>query len=226
MAQLRYVPLPGGDLAAREPWRAALGFLSLDGGAASAFALAFDGVCDEERAVAERQIQRRLNAPLASSMGRLFDAAAAVLGVRRVSSYEGQAASELESLAGAIGAKPLPITLAEQDGRLVLDALPLLVALGERRQRGGDVRRLAAQFHESIVRACADVARSVAAAAGIGVVALGGGSFQNARLLSGVRRRLEESGLRVLVPSRLVANDGAISYGQAAVGAALLAREG
>lgn len=225
MAQLRYVPLPGGDLAAREPWRAALGFLSLDQGAASAFALAFGGVRDDERAVAERQIQRRLNAPLASSMGRLFDAAAAVLGVRRVASYEGQAASELESLAGTIGAKPLPFPIAEEDGRLVLDPLPLLAALGERRQRGEDVRRLAAQFHESVVHACATVARTVAGAAGLGVVALGGGSFQNARLLSGLRGRLEEFGLRVLVPRLLGPNDGAISYGQAAIAAALLSRE-
>jgi hydrogenase maturation protein HypF len=225
MAQLRYVPLPGGDLAAREPWRAALGYLSLDGGAASTFALAFEGVRDDERALADRQIQRHLNAPLASSMGRLFDAAAAVLGVRRVASYEGQAASELESLAGTIGAKPLPLPIGEEDGVLVLDPLPLLAALGERRQRGEDVRRLAAQFHESVVHACASVARTVASAAGLGVVALGGGSFQNARLLSGLRGRLEESGLRVLVPRRLGPNDGAISYGQAAIAAALLARE-
>ncbi|MFI5246828.1 MAG: carbamoyltransferase HypF, partial [Gemmatimonadales bacterium] len=226
MAQLRYVPLPGGDLAAREPWRAALGFLSLEPGAAPAFALAFDGIRDDERAVADRQIERRLNAPLASSMGRLFDAAAAVLGVRRVASYEGQAASELESLAGTIGAKPLPFPLGEEDGRLVLDPLPLLAALGERRQRGDDVRRLAAQFHESVVQACAKVAHSVAEATGLGVVALGGGSFQNARLLTELRGRLESRGLRVLVPRLLGPNDGAISYGQAVVAAALIAREG
>jgi hydrogenase maturation protein HypF len=226
MAQLRRVPLPGGDLAAREPWRVALGYLSLEPGAESAFALAFEGICDEERAVAGRQIERRLNAPFASSMGRLFDAAAAVLGVRRVASYEGQAASELESRAGARRAEPFPFPLGEQDGRLVLDPVPLLAALGAARQRGEDVGLLAARFHESVADACAQVARSVAGAAGIGVVALAGGSFQNARLLSGLRRRLEDAGLRVLVPRQLGPNDGAISYGQAAVAAALLAREG
>ena len=226
MAQLRYVPLPGGDLAAREPWRVARGFLSLERGAAPAFALAFDGIGDDERSVADRQIERRLNAPLASSMGRLFDAAAAVLGVRRVSSYEGQAASELESLAGAIPAQALPFPVIEQGGRLVLDPVPLLAALGEARQRGVDVGLLAARFHESVAHACANVARSVAAAAGLGMVALGGGSFQNARLLSGIRGRLEGFGLRVLVPRRLGPNDGAVSYGQAAVAAAILAREG
>jgi hydrogenase maturation protein HypF len=226
MAQLRYVPLAGGDLAAREPWRSALGYLSLEPGAASAFRLAFQGVDDSERCVAGLQISRRLNAPLASSMGRLFDAASAVLGVRRVASYEGQAAAELESLAGSLRAHPFPIPLTERGGRLVLDPLPLLVALGEARQRGDDVDLLAARFHESIVHACADVARSVAGATGLSVIALGGGSFQNARLLSGIRRRLEGAGLRVIVPRLLGPNDGAISYGQAAVAAALLNREG
>jgi hydrogenase maturation protein HypF len=226
MAQMRYVPLPGGDLAAREPWRVALGFLSLEPGVASAFAMAFEGIGDEPRSVARQQIERRLNAPLASSMGRLFDAAAAVLGVRRFATYEGQAASELESLAGARRADPLPFPQSEEDGRLVLDPVPLLAALGEARLRGEDVELLAARFHESVAHACAQVARSVADAAGIGVVALGGGSFQNARLLSGIRARLEASGLRVLVPRQLGPNDGAISYGQAAVAAALLASEG
>jgi hydrogenase maturation protein HypF len=114
----------------------------------------------------------------------------------------------------------------EQGGRLVLDPVPLLAALGEARQRGVDVGLLAARFHESVAHACANVARSVAAAAGLGTVALGGGSFQNARLLSGIRGRLEGFGLRVLVPRRLGPNDGAVSYGQAAVAAAILAREG
>jgi hydrogenase maturation protein HypF len=108
----------------------------------------------------------------------------------------------------------------------VLDPLPLLVALGELRERGDDVHVLAARFHESVVRASTEVARAVAAVAGIGIVALGGGSFQNARLLTGVRRRLEDAGLRVLVPRLLPPNDGGISYGQAAVAAAILEAEG
>ena len=82
VAQLRYAPLPGGDLAARTPWRAALGYGALAPGASAMFDAAFSGVPPEERALAEQQLARRLNAPLASSMGRLFDAAAAVLGVR------------------------------------------------------------------------------------------------------------------------------------------------
>src|ERR1035437_2765390 len=105
-------------------------------------------------------------------------------------------------------------------------SVPLLAALGEERQRSVSVELLAARFHESVASAAAAVAMRVADSVGLDTVALGGGSFQNARLLSGVRRRLEEPGLRVLVPRRLGPNDGAISYGQAAVAAAILAGEG
>lgn len=223
-AHFRYVPLPGGDLAAREPWRVALGYLSLEPSLADAFALAFKNIKSEQRAPAERQIERRLNAPLASSMGRLFDAASAILGIRQHTSYEGQAAMELESLAGAQPAEPLTVPLRETGDSLVLDPIPLLAALGEQRQRGVDAGLLAARFHESVVRAAAAVAIIVADGAGIDTVALGGGSFQNARLLSGVRARLEARGLRVLVPRQLGPNDGAISFGQAAVAASLLSR--
>lgn len=226
MAHLRYVPLPGGDIAAREPWRVALGYLSLEPDAAAAFELAFRDILPEQRAVATRQIERRLNAPLASSMGRLFDAASAVLGLRSRSSYEGQAAMELESLAGSHAAEPFELPVRADGDCLVLDPVPLLVALGEQRQRGVDAGFLTARFHESVIRAAVEVAVSVADGAGIGVVALGGGSFQNARLLSGIRRKLEAYGLRVLIPRQLGPNDGAISFGQAAVAASLLANRG
>ncbi len=223
-AQLRYVPLPGGDLAAREPWRVALGYLSLEPGVAKAFELAFRDIKPDHRATAERQIERQLNAPLASSMGRLFDAASAILGLRQRASYEGQAAMELESLAGAQPAEPLTFSVRETGDALVLDPIPLLAALGEQRQRGVDAGLLAARFHESVARAAAAVAIIVADGARIDTVALGGGSFQNARLLAGVRRRLEARGLRVLVPRQLGPNDGAISFGQAAIAASMLTR--
>lgn len=225
-AQLRYAPLPGGDLAARTPWRAALGYLSLAPEAAPHFARAFDGVREAERDVAGRQIAQGLNAPLASSMGRLFDAAAAVLGVRRVAAYEGQAAMELEALSGSRSAQPLPFPVAGGGAAgWVLDPLPLLAALGERLARGVCVPDLAAAFHESVAAATDELVAIVAADAGVRTVALSGGCFQNARLLVATRARLEARGLRVLVPRRLGPNDGAISFGQAAVAAAVLRRE-
>lgn len=223
-AHLAYAPLPGGDKAAREPWRVAAGYLSRDPAAASAFACAFEGITDEQLAIVAQQIERGLNAPLASSMGRLFDAAAAVLGVRRGMSYEGQAAMELESLAGTRDAAPFEMPAREVGGLLVMDPVPLLIALGERRRLHDDVRTLAARFHETVIDTIARVARRVAEDAETTTIVLSGGSFQNARLLSGVRRRLRDGGFRVLVPRQLGPNDGAISYGQAAVAAAVLAR--
>jgi hydrogenase maturation protein HypF len=216
---LRPAPLPGGDAAARMPWRAALGFLSLEPGAAGAFEAAFEGVDPRERAVAERQIAARLNAPLASSLGRLFDAAAAVLGVRRVNRFEGQAAMELEALAGR---RPAPELLRPHG----LDFVPLLAELGERRRRGGDLGDLAAGFHDAVAAALAAAGSAAAQRAGLGLVALGGGVFQNVRLLDATVRGLTAAGLRVLVPRQLGPNDGAVSYGQAAVAAAVLAGEG
>jgi hydrogenase maturation protein HypF len=175
--------------------------------------------------VARRQIVRRLNAPLASSMGRLCDAAAAILGIRRRASYEGQAAMELEALAGRRPAAEHPVRFVEGMDRLLIDPLPLLATLGARKRRGEDPADLAADFHASVAWACAEMTRRTAREAGLSTVVLGGGSFQNARLLESMTARLEYSGFRVLAPCRLPPNDGAVSYGQAAVAAARLAAE-
>jgi hydrogenase maturation protein HypF len=224
MASLRHVPMPGGDLAARLPWRAALGWLSLEPAHREAFALAFDGVRPVERAVATAQIVRRLNTPLASSMGRLFDAAAAIIGVRRVSEYEGQAAMELESLAGDRPGREHPVTCRPgPDGVVAIDALPLLAELGRARQRGTAAADLAADFHESVAGFTARAALDACRASGRDTVVLGGGVFQNVRLATGIPDRLRAHGLRVLLPRVLSPNDGSISYGQAAIAAARLA---
>jgi len=226
VGHVRYAPLPGGDAAARAPWRTARGYLSLEPWEAGALAPAFAAVDRQTLAVVDRQIATRLNAPLHSSMGRLFDAAAAILGVRAVAHYEGQAAMELEALAGDVAAPPLPFPArAAARGTWELDPLPLLVALGEAAGRGADRATLAAAFHESVAAGTADLAVRCAAERDLRTVALGGGCFQNTRLLEQVRRRLEQAGLRVLVPRRLSPNDGSISYGQAAVAAALLCQE-
>jgi hydrogenase maturation protein HypF len=159
-------------------------------------------------------------------MGRLFDAAAAVLGVSALNGYEGQAAMQLEALAGRRSAQPLPVPMTSGPDGWVLDPIPLLVALSERRAAGADIHELAAVFHESVAAATDSLAARVAAAAHLGTVVLGGGCFQNARLLISLRARLETRGLRVLTARQLPPNDGAVSYGQAAVAAALLQAEG
>ncbi len=148
----------------------------------------------------------RSNAPLSSGMGRLFDAVAAVLGIRNEVTYDGQAAVELELLAGELGAQPYPWAFgrgAELVG-LVYDDL----AAGRAREE------IAASFHETVAAAAA---AACAEAGEPRTVVLSGGSFQNLRLLSSTRCRLEELGFRVLSHRRVPPNDGGISYGQAAV---------
>jgi len=221
LAHLRYAPLPGGDKAARSPWRALLGYASLDEVSAPWARMALARVPPNELVVARQQVQRRLNAPLASSMGRLFDAAAAALGLRLESEYEGQAAMELEAAAGSTLGAPLPFPLIEADGRMrQLDPVPLLSALAMGISRGEDVGELAARFHETLASSVSRLALDLCRERGLSRVALGGGCFQNARLLSSIRRQVTQAGVKVLTPIALGPNDGSVSYGQAVVAAA------
>ncbi len=166
-----------------------------------------------------------LGVPARSSMDGLFGAAAAVLADLRFERYEGEASLLLETLAGDRGAAPLPFPRSRRTAEpWTLDPRPLLEALARGRGRGEDVGRLAAAFHESVAEATADLVGAVCAEHRIEMVALAGDMFQNARLLVSLARRLRSRGVRVLRPRRLPPNDGAISYGQAVVGAARLAR--
>jgi len=197
VAHLEPVPLAGGEAAIREPWRLAAAYLE-----------------QAARPVPwpRWQLVRealKLGPPQACGMGRLFDAAAAVLGVRETISYEGQAAIELEHLAGARAAEPWPWRFG--------GAASLVARVREELLRGGDRAEIAAAFHETIAAAAA---AACADAGGPGTVVLTGGSFQNLRLLESTRRRLAARGFRVLTHERVPPNDGGISYGQAAVAAA------
>ncbi|MEJ2546575.1 MAG: carbamoyltransferase HypF [Gemmatimonadota bacterium] len=242
-ARLRYAPMPGGDLAARRPWRAAVGYRTLTRGADDAFLAAFSKVSASELQVADRQARRGLNAPLASSMGRLFDAAAAVLGLRSAATFEGQAAMELESAAGSAlgylsepgpddggairkrarqaGIPKLPFPEAENDDGdttlRVMEPGPLLVGLGRSLSDGESPSALAAAFHIAVADRTVETVLEISAREGIGTVALAGGTFQNALLTPLIRDSLRERGLTVLTPAALGPNDGSISYGQAAV---------
>jgi len=223
LAHLRYAPLPGGDAAARAPWRSAAGYLSAVPEATNALRRATTGIPSGLVKLVTRQLERGVNSPPASSLGRLFDAAAAVLGVRQISRFEGEAAMALEALAADVPGSVLPFCITNRDGAIhELDPVPALAMLGERAAAGESLALLAASFHDTVVHATAELVRHVHDETGCRTVALGGGCFQNARLLSGLRTRLEHDGYEVLVPGRLGPNDGAISLGQAAVAAARL----
>jgi hydrogenase maturation protein HypF len=157
------------------------------------------------------------SAPPTSSVGRLFDAVAALCGVRAVSRYEGQAAIELE---GAAGDGDHGAYTVEVGRELVLDPRPALHELLTDLAAGTLVGTVSSRFHAGVARATAVACARAASGAGLGSVALSGGVFQNRRLLGETAARLEAEGLRVLVPERLPPNDGGIAYGQAAIAAA------
>ncbi len=200
VAHLQPLSLPGGEAAIREPWRVA----------AACLAEAGIEVPWERWALVRNALL--VNAPRSSGMGRLFDAVAAVLGVRDRVTYEGQAAIELEQLAGTSPADPWAWSFGA--------GASLVVDCHLARLEGRDPAAIAAAFHETVAAAAAD---ACAAAESGGTVVLSGGSFQNLRLLASTRRRLEEHGFRVLSHRRIPPNDGGISFGQAAVCAARLA---
>ena len=196
LAFLDPLPLPGGEAAIREPWRVAAVCLDTAG---------LPVPWPQWHLVAQ---SLEVNAPRSSGLGRVFDAVAAVLGVRTAITYEGQAAIELEQVAGATPAEPWPWRFG--------DPIELVARSHEELARGRPRNEIAAAFHETVA---AGAAAACEEAGEPGTVVLSGGSFQNLRLLASTRRRLEERGFRVLTHRRVPPNDGGISYGQAAVAA-------
>jgi hydrogenase maturation protein HypF len=213
VSHLLPVRLPGGDRAAREPWRMACAWLVAAGAEGGVPAALRDAVEPDRWAAVARLAATGFAAPVTTSMGRLFDAVAALCGVRAAVTYEGQAAIELEAAAdpGERGSYPLGADL---------DARALVLAVRDDVRAGVPVRAVAARFHRAVAGATASACEDAADAAGLDVVVLSGGVFQNRLLLTWTAERLEARGLRVLVPERLPANDGGIAYGQAAVAAA------
>lgn len=224
-------PLPGGDAAVRHPSRTALG--QLLGGEPLGTPRPYPWLTREftdrldpaEVAAVRAMVARDVNCPRASSAGRLFDTVASLLGLADTVGYEGEAAVLLEAAAGTEHAVPLAHRIVRVNGLWVYDPAPTLTDLLERRSSGEVVPRLAAAFHHTLALVTAElVARAVEDGAPH-TVCLGGGCFVNHRLLTEVRRRLRAQGLRVLVGGQVPVGDGGISYGQAAVAAARLAKE-
>ncbi len=218
VASLATVPMPGGDAAAQQPWRMAAAHLDA----------AFGRSVPPGLEVARRQGPRweqvlsaaraGINAPLTSSAGRLFDAVSALLGVRDVITYEGQAAIELEHLADVTESGSYPVGV--QDG--AVDVGQLIRAVAEELLRGVAVPIIAARFHNALADVVLDVCGRVREEQGLSTVALSGGVFQNALLLTRCLERLEPVGFDVLTHRQVPANDGGISLGQAAIAAATL----
>ncbi len=221
IAHLDYIPLPGGAKAIREPWRIAAVYLQKAfGDEFTTLELPFvEGMNKSEWSTLRSMIRTKTNCPETSSMGRLFDAVSALIGVRSRVVYEGQAAIELEAAADADVSGYYGFGVAE-DGTINAEAV--IKRAVEDLLDGRSVGEVAARFHNSIARLIVCVARRSRELYGLNRVALSGGVFQNMILLRQTRRLLEEDKFEVLIHRRVPTNDAGISFGQAAVANAQL----
>jgi hydrogenase maturation protein HypF len=227
-AHLRCVGMPGGEQAIREPWRMALAYLA-DAGIDHAPLKA--RLLQKEWQTIERMLNRRLNCPLTSSAGRLFDAVASLAGIRDRVTYEGQAAVELEWLAAQATPEPsYPFAVEKpagpnvDDGPLVIDTRLLIHAVAEDAARQVPARLIARRFHTMLVEIIAQVCGRLRCATGLSVVVLSGGVFLNKLLTTETCARLQKDGFRVYRHERVPPNDGGLSLGQLAIAAVQSAR--
>lgn len=216
LAHCRYLKLPGGSKAIHEPWRTAACLLQeLYGDDFINLPIPLTKLLPQEWPLVLKAAAQGLNTPLTSSAGRLFDVAAAILGICTHSRYEGQAAMELEFAAQDAAGRVLPYGISENT-ILELDFRPCFLAMIEALSRGEKREVLAASFHQTMAAATAEMARRLAILTGIKTVALSGGVFQNVTLLLKVKQLLEAQ-FAVLMHRRIPPNDGGVALGQAVI---------
>lgn len=222
-AHLRYVGLPGGDTAIREPWRAAVSHL-MDAGCDPS---RFESVSTAAIRTVEKMLKQNFNSPNTSSMGRLFDAVAAIAGVRTHASYEGQAAVELEFLATQVdhqAAYPFAISVSSfpiDEPFYEIDTRPMIRAIVDDVAAGRDKALIARRFHSTVVEIVARVCCELRGRWNLEHVVLTGGVFMNRLLSNEVARQLSGHGFTTYRHQIVPCNDGGLSFGQLAVAAGL-----
>lgn len=220
-AHLRVTPLPGADAAVKHPYRMALSFLySRYGETCLDLDPALRGrVREEEATLIFTQVQRKLNCPLTSSCGRLFDAVSSLIGVRDSVTYEGQAAIELEMIADRTVTDAYSWCLLEEEGMPVVDTWGIVAAVLEDLQAGEPQPAIAARFHQTMAEVVAGVCEKIREEGGPRKVALSGGVFQNRLLLERSLHELRAREFEVLWHQKVPTNDGGICLGQAVIAA-------
>ena len=222
VGHLEYLPMPGGEAAIKNPYRLAISYLYTLLGEFPFFPFLAE-VDDTELRIIKQQIDRGINSPLTSACGRLFDAVAALIGVRERVTYEAQAAIELEMAVkiqnpkSKIQIRGYPFGVEEGEDGAVIRLRGLFDALLADLRGGVAVGEMAYRFHVTVAEMIEAMCERIAQETGLRTVALSGGCFQNRLLLALVMLRLREVGLRVLLHRQVPCNDGGLSLGQAVI---------
>jgi len=222
-AHFDYVPLPGGAAAIREPWRMAASYLAHHYGRDFLkFEIPFVRQLEKAKAdVVLRMIEQKINSPLTSSCGRLFDAVAALIGIRQQVNYEAQAAIELEMAIAAPGSSDAYSfkVLSGGDGRIIGTG-PLFEAIVGDLERNVPVGEISRKFHEGLINTFVRIAQQLRDEQGFNRVCLSGGTFHNVYLSERLEAYLSEAGFAVFTHHEVPAGDGGLSLGQALIAAA------
>ncbi len=220
VGHLAPVPLPGGDAAVKSPARMALSHLRTAGIPWTDDLPPLHGIPDIERSLLERQIDQSINTVQTTSMGRLFDAASALAGVRQTATYEAQAAIEFEALVDAAEGDSYAFGLHIDGGRLIVDPGPALASIVDDVRSGTEPGTIAARFHRGVADLIVAAALNVRADTGLATVGLSGGVFQNVTVTQTAKVMLTDAGFEVLVHRLVPPNDGGLALGQAVIAAA------
>ena len=213
-AHLKYIPLAGGDLAVKRPYRLALAHLWA-AGLAWAEALPCVAAClDAEQRLLRQQLEKEINTVPTSSMGRLFDAVAALLGIRQVVTYEGQAAIELEVIADPNVSDSYAFAVSDT----MFDAAPIFAAMVADLQQGVATAVIAAKFHNAVANLIVQLSLQMRQQHGLNQVALSGGVFQNVTLLETAVRQLHQHDFEIFTHRLVPPNDGGLALGQLMIG--------
>ena len=216
LGHLRYIPLPGGDMAVREPWRMGAAYLERIYGDLEGCQIPFTERVDLERWSQIRlAVRAQINSPPCSSMGRLFDAVSALVGVRETVNYEGQAAIELEQMVEKGEMGEYPFEILEENETLIVNPDPIIEAIVEDIKKKEAPFIISARFHNSIASTISRMAQRIRKETGLSDIFLTGGVFQNHVLLARVWDILKGDGFSVYIHRKVPPNDGGISLGQA-----------
>ena len=220
-AHLRYVPLPGGDAAVRQPWRMALSYLRDSFGTTTVDLPFLREIPEQQVALLQTILERRLNSVDTSSVGRLFDAVAALIGIRNEVTFEGQAAIELEMAADASVERAYPFIISDGEPWKI-DMRPMIERVVEDVRNSVTSGEIAAAFHNTVASAIVEVCRRIRARDNLQRVCLSGGTFQNTFLLQRAVAGLRNSGFEIFLHAQVPPNDGGIALGQAVIANARL----